>query len=96
MIGFQEIMLILVILLLLLGPSKLPSLARSLGEAIREYKKASSELLSPVAEKPTEEELLISTAKKLGIETKGKSTRQIAEAILKEASKTHKKAKKKA
>ena len=42
-LGGSELILILLILLLLFGGSKLPSLARGLGEAIREFKKASSE-----------------------------------------------------
>ena len=37
---FGELLLLLIIALLLFGPSKLPDLARSLGEAIREFKKA--------------------------------------------------------
>ncbi len=40
MIGLPEILLILFILLLLLGPKKLPELARALGEAVKEFKKA--------------------------------------------------------
>jgi sec-independent protein translocase protein TatA len=42
-LGGSELILILLILLLLFGGSKLPSLARGLGQAIREFKKASSE-----------------------------------------------------
>lgn len=37
----EELLIILVILLLILGPTKLPQLARGLGQAIREFKKAS-------------------------------------------------------
>jgi len=36
----NELLIILVILLLLIGPSKLPQLARSLGQAVNEFKKA--------------------------------------------------------
>ena len=43
-VGTPEILVILVIALLLFGPTKLPDLGRSLGRAIREFKKASSEL----------------------------------------------------
>ena len=42
-LGGSELILILLILLLLFGGSKLPSLAKGLGQAIREFKKASSE-----------------------------------------------------
>ncbi|MCE4627302.1 MAG: twin-arginine translocase TatA/TatE family subunit, partial [Desulfurococcales archaeon] len=37
----NELWIILLILLLILGPTKLPALARGLGQAIREFKKAS-------------------------------------------------------
>lgn len=37
--GATEIVLILVIVLVLFGPSRLPSLGRSVGEAIRGFKK---------------------------------------------------------
>lgn len=40
MIGLPEILIILIIVLILLGPKRLPKLARSLGLAVREYKKA--------------------------------------------------------
>ncbi len=43
-VGTPEILLILVIALLLFGPQKLPELGKSLGRAIREFKKASQEL----------------------------------------------------
>lgn len=86
MIGWTEIALILVVILLLFGPSKLPELAKSVGEAMREYRKASSEILSPPpTPKPTEEQLLIDTAKKLGISTERKTKEQIAEEIVKKA-----------
>ncbi len=42
-IGPGEVLLILIVILLLLGPKKLPELARALGKAKREYKKASEE-----------------------------------------------------
>ncbi len=40
----NELLIILVILLLILGPTKLPALARGLGQAMREFKKASQGL----------------------------------------------------
>ncbi|MEM1575790.1 MAG: twin-arginine translocase TatA/TatE family subunit [Nitrososphaerota archaeon] len=50
MLGWPEIVLILVILLLIFGPSKMPEIARTLGEAFREFKKASEELQKTVEE----------------------------------------------
>lgn len=42
-LGVPELMIILVIALVLFGPSKLPSLGKSLGEAIRGFKKGVEE-----------------------------------------------------
>lgn len=38
-IGWSELLLIAVVALLLFGPSRLPQLAKSLGEALRTFKK---------------------------------------------------------
>lgn len=46
-LGPWEVALILVIALIIFGPSKLPQLARSLGEAVREFRRASSEFEKP-------------------------------------------------
>ncbi len=43
MIGAAELLLVLLIILLLFGSKKLPELARSLGLAVGEFKKASEE-----------------------------------------------------
>ncbi len=43
-IGVPELMLILALALIFIGPKKLPDLARSLGKAMGEFKKATSEL----------------------------------------------------
>lgn len=42
-IGFQELLIILLILLLLFGASKLPKLGRSIGEALKNFKKGLKE-----------------------------------------------------
>ncbi|MCH1429996.1 MAG: twin-arginine translocase TatA/TatE family subunit [Chlamydiales bacterium] len=44
MIGGWEIILTLLVVLLLFGGKKLPELAKSLGQGIREFKKASREV----------------------------------------------------
>ena len=43
-IGMPELILILAIALMVIGPKKLPDLAKSLGRAMREFKKATNEL----------------------------------------------------
>jgi sec-independent protein translocase protein TatA len=42
-LGTQELMVILVIVLVLFGGSKLPEIARSLGKSVREFKKGVDE-----------------------------------------------------
>ena len=51
-IGLPEIIVILVIVMLLFGPSQLPKLARGLGEAMKEFRKASSEMERGAEENP--------------------------------------------
>lgn len=43
-IGMPELLLILAVALIVIGPKKLPDLARSLGKAMGEFKKAASDL----------------------------------------------------
>jgi len=43
-LGFQEIIIILVVALLIIGPRKLPDLAKSLGKAFREFKHATDDI----------------------------------------------------
>ncbi len=76
-------MAILAIALLIFGPKKLPELARGLGQAVREYRKASSGWFEEEErKKKKEEEALLETAKRLGIDTEGKTMEEIAEEIL--------------
>jgi TatA/E family protein of Tat protein translocase len=42
-IGMPELLLLLAIALIIIGPKKLPDLAKSLGRAMREFKKATNE-----------------------------------------------------
>lgn len=49
-IGLPELIVIFVIALLIFGPKKLPEVGKSVGRAIREFKKASDELRSKVEE----------------------------------------------
>jgi sec-independent protein translocase protein TatA len=43
-IGFPEMMIILIVALLVFGPKKLPEIGKSVGKAIREFKKTSEEI----------------------------------------------------
>jgi TatA/E family protein of Tat protein translocase len=47
-IGAPELIIILVIALLILGPGKLPEVGASLGKTIREFRKASSDIQESV------------------------------------------------
>ena len=42
--GGTEVMLIVLVILLLFGPSQIPKMARGFGQAIREFKKAQREI----------------------------------------------------
>ena len=43
-LGMTELLIIMVVALLVLGPKKLPELARSLGRGMAEFRRASSDL----------------------------------------------------
>jgi sec-independent protein translocase protein TatB len=43
-LGFGEILIVLVLALILLGPDKLPDAAKTLGKGLREFKKATDDL----------------------------------------------------
>jgi TatA/E family protein of Tat protein translocase len=43
-IGMPELIIIMVIALVIIGPSKLPDLAKALGKGLSEFKKATSEI----------------------------------------------------
>jgi sec-independent protein translocase protein TatA len=100
-IGPWEIALILAIVLIIFGPKKLPQLAKSVGDAIRQYKDASGGNTStePTQPQPAqhssqtvqyqtkESDLLLETAKKLGIQTEGKTMEQISKEITEVGSK---------
>ncbi len=47
-IGFQELLVLMVIALLVFGPDKLPDLGRRLGRALREFRRASDEFRSTI------------------------------------------------
>ncbi len=77
--GWQELVLIFVILLFIFGAKRLKDIAKGAGEAVREFKEASSE----PPKRKEEEETVIEAAREMGIETKGKSVEQILEEMSK-------------
>ncbi|MBP2016648.1 sec-independent protein translocase protein TatA [Symbiobacterium terraclitae] len=54
-LGFSEVLIILVVALVIFGPNKLPQLGRSMGQAIREFKKATQSITEEVTRAATEE-----------------------------------------
>lgn len=55
-IGFGELMLIMIIALVVFGPQKLPELGRGLGSALREFKRATTEVKDDLARTLKDEE----------------------------------------
>jgi TatA/E family protein of Tat protein translocase len=49
-IGFPELLIIMVIALLIFGPKKLPEVGRSIGKAVREFRRTSDELRGRIEE----------------------------------------------
>ena len=91
------ILVIAVLAVVMLGPSKIPELARALGRAKKEYQNASAEIENGINEMAQEPQKvmtatatprasnnmkLIDVAKKLGISTEGKTSDQIAQEIV--------------
>ncbi|MBI4240891.1 MAG: twin-arginine translocase TatA/TatE family subunit [Candidatus Rokubacteria bacterium] len=55
-LGYQELLLILLIVLVLFGASRLPELARSLGSSVKEFKKGVAEVKEEASAAKKEEE----------------------------------------
>ncbi|CCC82665.1 twin-arginine translocase TatA/TatE family subunit [Thermoproteus tenax] len=72
------IILIAIVILLIWGPSKLPALARGLGQALHEFRRASQGVVTSEDE---ETKKLMEVAKSLGINTEGKTKEQILEEV---------------
>lgn len=49
-IGFQELIIILVIALLIFGPGKLPDVGKALGKSINEFKRASKDVQKEITD----------------------------------------------
>ncbi len=90
-----EWVLILLIVLLIFGPSKLPQLARGIGQAIHEFRKASRGLTEEETTtrrrgelERIDEETLLKLARKLGIEdAEKKEKKELISEIIAEAKK---------
>ena len=84
--GGPELLFLLFIVLLLFGGRKLPELARSMGEAVREFNRATNEPTKYLDEKTRKEneerQAIIDAAKKLGIEVEGRDITEIAQDIV--------------
>ncbi len=85
MIGAPELILILIAVLFLFGPSKLPEMARSLGKAAGEFKRAQLEtehdikrFNNPLNDKDTK---IHNLAIEMGIDVKDKTSEQLVEEI---------------
>jgi sec-independent protein translocase protein TatA len=91
--GLEWIVVLVVVLVLFLwGPEKLPKLARAVGQAKREFEKASREFQEELTRPSTPSSSqsssqgggsadIIQIARSLGIETEGKTREQIADEI---------------
>jgi sec-independent protein translocase protein TatA len=60
-LGYQELLLILVIVLVLFGANRLPDLARSLGSSVKEFKKG----ITTADESPTDDKKEAEESKKV-------------------------------
>lgn len=85
-----EIIVIAIILVVIFvwGPSKLPEVARSLGRARKEFEEASRGLTTTAATPRLEDsssDPLIEVARKLGVTTEGKTRKEISDEIVKAA-----------
>jgi len=84
------VILVFLAILILWGPQKLPQLARAIGQAKREFEKASKgieEELKPKDKEVAVDEKIIDLAKSLGISTEGKTREQILKEIMEKTKK---------
>lgn len=71
-IGMPELIIILVIALLVIGPNKLPELAKSLGKGLAEFKKATDDFKQNIQEEAQKVEKSSSPAEHLDSTTSEK------------------------
>lgn len=85
MIGYPEMIIIIVIALFLFGPDKIPEIACSIGKSVKEFKKAQMDASEELktAEKPTEgsDSKIYKLVTEMGIDTKNKTVEQLTDEI---------------
>ncbi len=69
-LGVPELIVIMIIALIIFGPSKLPDIAKAIGRAIREFQKASQDLEKQVKKEFHEVEEVKKDFRKVGEEIK--------------------------
>lgn len=87
-VGGYEWLIILFIILILFGAKKLPELARGMGEAVREFRKASQAEIDERKVASMSNDEVVSIAKELGINVEGKSREELVKEILEEVSRS--------
>lgn len=75
-IGMPELIVIMVIALIVIGPQKLPELAKSLGKGLAEFKKASEDFQRNMQEESRREEVEELIKKKQAAESELAATEQ--------------------
>lgn len=88
LIGPSELILIIIVALFLFGPDKIPEMARSLGKAMGEFKKAQTHAENEIKselkkiEDPHEKDVKIhNLAIEMGVDVNNKTTEQLVEEI---------------
>ena len=64
-IGMPEMIIILVIALIVIGPQKLPELAKSIGKGLAEFKKAADDFKQGVEQEAKATEEMVQSAKEV-------------------------------
>ena len=64
-IGFGEVLLVIILILIIWGPKRLPQIARTLGKTVRALKKASFDLTTQVTKELDSEETESKTTNQL-------------------------------
>ena len=78
-IGFPELLIILAIALLIFGPKKLPEVSKSIGRAVREFRRASDEIKGKI-----EQEIQASEFKEIKDDLKKDLTQDIYKEVTEE------------